>query len=100
MKNIPFNKQFFVGKTEGELTKFYEVIKQLGKGSYGKVYRIKNRTTGDIRACKQLSKSNIKDLEKFNREIDILIKTDHPNIIKLYEVFENSRFLYLILDNS
>lgn len=96
--SVRFNKQFFVGKTEGEITKFYDVVKQLGKGSYGRVYQVKNKTTGEFRACKQLSKSNINNLEKFNREIEILIKTDHPNIIKLYEVFEDSRFLYLIME--
>ena len=97
-QSIAFSKRFFVGRTEGEVTNKYDVLKELGKGSYGRVYQVRNKVTGEIRACKQLSKSNIKNLEKFNREIDILIKTDHPNIIKLYEVFENSRFLYLILE--
>lgn len=96
--SVLFSKQFFVGKTEGEITKYYEVVKQLGKGSYGRVYQVKNKTSGEFRACKQLSKSNINNLDKFNREIDILIKTDHPNIIKLYEVYEDARFLYLIME--
>ena len=95
---IKFGKETFVGKFEGEFLDNYEVIKQLGKGGYGKVYRVKNLKTGEIRACKQLSKLSIKNLEKFEREINILKKSDHPNIIKLYEIFESKRSLYLIME--
>ena len=96
--HIIFNKENFVGKKQGLLTDYYEIIKKLGKGSYGKVYEVKNKTTGEIRACKQLSKSNLSNLKKFEKEIELLIKTDHPNIIKLYEVFEDDRFIYLIME--
>ena len=96
--HIIFNKENFVGKKDGLLTEYYEEIRKLGKGSYGKVYEVKNKTTGEIRACKQLSKSNLSNLKKFEKEIELLIKTDHPNIIKLYEVFEDDRFIYLIME--
>ena len=96
--HIIFNKENFVGKKQGLLTDYYEIIRKLGKGSYGKVYEVKNKTTGEIRACKQLSKSNLSNLKKFEKEIELLIKTDHPNIIKLYEVFEDDRFIYLIME--
>ena len=96
--HIIFNKENFVGKKQGLLTDYYEEIRKLGKGSYGKVYEVKNKTTGEIRACKQLSKSNLSNLKKFEKEIELLIKTDHPNIIKLYEVFEDDRFIYLIME--
>ena len=96
--HVIFNKQNFIGKKDGMISEYYEIICQLGKGSYGKVYEVKNKTTGEIRACKQLSKSNISNLKKFQREIQILIKTDHPNIIKLFEIFEDDRFIYLIME--
>ena len=98
-EDIPFSfgKNNFVGKLDGVFLENYEVIRQLGKGGYGKVYEVKNKKTGDIRACKHLSKLSIKNLEKFELEINILIKTDHPNIIKLYEIFESQRSLYLVM---
>ena len=96
--SIKFGKKTFIGKFDGIFLDNYEVIKQLGKGGYGKVYRVKNRKTGEIRACKHLSKLSIKNLEKFEREINILIKSDHPCIIKLYEIFESKRSLYLIME--
>ena len=43
-------------------------------------------------------KSKISNLEKFQKEISILKKVDHPNIIKLYEVFEDDKYLYLIME--
>ena len=95
---VRFGKQNFVGKLDGIFLEHYEVLRQLGKGGYGKVYEVKNKKTGEIRACKHLSKLSIKNLEKFEREINILIKTDHPHIIKLYEFFESQRSLYLIME--
>ena len=95
---IKFARENFVGKVSGSLLDYYEVVKQLGKGGYGKVYEVKNKKTGEIRACKHLSKLNIKNLEKFRREIEILKKMDHPNIIKLFEVFESDRSIYLIME--
>ena len=94
---ITFGKQNFVGKLDGVFLDNYDVIRQLGKGGYGKVYEVKNKKTGEIRACKHLSKLSIKNLAKFELEINILIKTDHPNIIKLYEIFESQRSLYLVM---
>ena len=95
---IKFGKKDFVGKFEGVFLDNYDVIKQLGKGGYGKVYRVMNKKTKEIRACKHLSKLSIKNLEKFQREIEILRKADHPNIIKLYEIFESKRSYYLIME--
>ena len=96
--DLKFARENFVGETKGKLLDSYEVLTQLGKGGYGKVYKVKNIKTGEIRACKHLSKQNVKNLEKFRREIEILKKMDHPNIIKLYEVYESERSLYLVME--
>ena len=68
---IKFGKKNFVGKSEGQFLDNYDVIKQLGKGGYGKVYEVKNKKSGEIHACKHLSKLVLKNLEKFEREINI-----------------------------
>ena len=95
---LKFGRDTFVGLSKKSLRDNYESIKQLGKGGYGQVYRVRNKITGKMYACKKLSKLKLKDLEKFRREIDILEKTDHPNIIKLYEVYESQNSLYLIME--
>ena len=95
---IKYGKKNFVGKSEGLFLDNYDVIRQLGKGGYGKVYEVKNKKSGDIRACKHLSKLSIKNLEKFEREINILINSDHPNIIKIFEIFESQRSLYIVME--
>lgn len=95
---IKYSKNLFITKGEGAFADNYSVIKQLGSGGYGKVYEVKHKKSGEIRACKRLPKLNIKDMEKFRREIQILIETDHPNIIKLYEIFESSHSFYLVME--
>ena len=95
---IKFGKEYFVGQSSGPLLEHYDIIKPLGKGGYAKVYEVQHKKTKEIRACKHLSKANIPDYDKFKREIQILIIADHPNIIKLYEVFESKRSLYLVME--
>ena len=73
---IKFAKDSFIGRLDGVFLDNYEVLKQLGKGGYGKVYQVKNIKTGKMSACKHLSKLRIRNLERFKREIEILKKAD------------------------
>ena len=96
--NLKLSKSIFVGMSTKSFEDIYTIIKEIGSGSYGRVFRVKNKTTGEIRACKQLAKARIADTDKFKLEIDLMIQMDHPNIIKLYEVFEDNRYIYLIME--
>ena len=80
------------------ITDKYNFIKRLGDGGYAKVYEIQNKITGEIRACKHLSKLNLDNLEKFQREINILKQIDHPNIVKLFEIYETNHSIYLVME--
>ena len=95
---IKSGKKTFVSKFNCSFFNKYEILGQLGKGGYSKVFKVKNKKSGAIRACKQLSKLRIKNLERFRREINILINVDHPNIVKLYEIFELKHSFYLIME--
>ena len=54
---ISFGKETFVTRSPGKLSDKYQKEKELGSGSYGHVYRVKNKITGETRACKQMCKS-------------------------------------------
>jgi len=97
---ISFNKETFVSQNFGSIFGKYDIVKSLGSGSFGKVYQVKNKISNDIYACKELSKKKIKkkDLEKFATEIKILRKSDHPNIVKIYEIYEDEHKINLIME--
>ena len=69
--SIKIGKENCVNKTHVPFLDHYEVLDQLGKGGYGKVYRVKNIKSGEIYACKLLSKLKIENLDKIKREITI-----------------------------
>ncbi|SCM13041.1 calcium-dependent protein kinase 5, putative [Plasmodium chabaudi adami] len=82
-----------------ELAELYELDKyKLGKGSYGNVVKAINKKTGQAKAIKIIDKKRINNIERLKREILIMKQMDHPNIIKLYEVYEDSEKLYLVLE--
>ena len=94
-KSLKINKESFVSIYKGDITQYYEIIKKIGEGGYGKIYKVKNKESGDIRAMKQILKSKIPDIEKFQNEIKILSMVDHPNIVRLFEVIEDDRYFNL-----
>ena len=97
-ENVPLkiNKESFVTIIEGDITQFYEVQKKIGEGAYGKIYKVKNKQSGDIRAMKQITKTKITDMGKFQTEIKILSMLDHPNIVRLFEVIEDDKYYNLL----
>lgn len=91
----------FIIDNKGKVTDSYDQDKKkLGEGSYGSVSKAKNKSTGAIRAIKTISKAQMKNLERFKQEISIMKLMDHPNIIKLYETFEDHRNIYLVMELS
>ena len=92
------SKSHFVGEHIANINTCYNFIQELGRGSYGHVIRVQNVNTGNIYACKKMNKRQIANKERFKTEIDLLRATDHPNIIKLYDIYEDNIFLYLIME--
>lgn len=93
-----FGKSTFIFKSEGDYRENYEELELIGSGACGSVYKIRNRITNDIRACKSINKSKINDKIKFQTEINLMTIADHPNIIRLFEVYENTNYIYLIME--
>jgi len=91
----------FIIDNPGKITEFYDIDKKkLGEGSYGSVSKCTNKSTGVTRAVKSISKAQMKNLDRFKQEIAIMKIMDHPNIIKLYESFEDHRNIYLVMELS
>ena len=95
---LSYSKKNFILQGTGKFLENYSKIQELGTGAYAKVYRVQNKKTKEIFACKELARSKINNLEKFKNEINIMSKCDHPNIIKLYEIYEDPRYIELIME--
>eukprot|EP00427_Karlodinium_veneficum_P025083 CAMPEP_0169112074 /NCGR_PEP_ID=MMETSP1015-20121227/27431_1 /TAXON_ID=342587 /ORGANISM="Karlodinium micrum, Strain CCMP2283" /LENGTH=531 /DNA_ID=CAMNT_0009174067 /DNA_START=52 /DNA_END=1647 /DNA_ORIENTATION=+ len=77
----------------------YTVDKEpLGIGAFGSVCKGKHKKTRANHAIKAISKSRTKDVGKVKQEISIMKTLDHPNIIKLFETFEDRRNIYLVME--
>ena len=90
------NTQLFNGKIED-----YLITKELGKGSYAVVKLAMHRVTKEKFAIKIYTRESLLDPQKRNtvkNEINILKQLNHINIMKLYEVINSSKYLYLVLE--
>ena len=95
---ISISKSLFINISGKRFRDTYLVLREIGSGAFGRVYRVKHKITNNTFACKQILKTHIVASDIFNREIELLIKMDHPNIIKLYEVYDDKRFIYLVME--
>ena len=94
-------KKYLTKADRGTIEDNYKIISKLGKGSFGSVFKVQNIKTNEIRALKVIKKTSIiyqDDDHKFLKEIEILIKLEHPNIIKIYEYYTDDINFYLITD--
>ena len=96
--DINFSKETFILKSPGTIAKKYLKIKEIAKGTYANIYIVQSKSNLKTYCCKEILKSKIADTLKFKNEINILSKVDHPNIIRLYEIFEDDRHYTLIME--
>ena len=98
--NLTINKDLFIWSNQGTFRDKYQVGQLLGSGAFGEVRKCIDRKSKVIRAVKIIRKDSMSADEEvsFKYEISILKKLDHPNILKLYEVFEDEKKYYLVTE--
>lgn len=70
----------------------------LGDGAFGTVSIAKKKGTGEKFAVKAISKKKVTNPTRFQAEVKIQCELDHPNIVKLYEVFEDKAFYHMVME--
>ena len=79
----------------------FKLIKELGVGSYGRVILVQHKKTlakYAIKAIDKRSQINIQEKPYFIREIEIMYRVHHPNVVKLFGHFEDNNFCYFIME--
>ncbi|KRW99866.1 Protein kinase-like domain [Pseudocohnilembus persalinus] len=70
----------------------------IGTGSFGKVVKAIHKETNQVRAVKVINRerNHIDTLEKILQEVNVLKNLDHPNILKIYECFQDKNNYYIV----
>ena len=81
---------------------FYDIDRTIGKGNFATVKLAKHRITKSRVALKIINKKQLdeSDLMKTYREINILKKLHHVNIVRLYQVMASNNMLYLVTEHA
>ena len=79
----------------------FEFIFIIGKGGFGKVWRVKEKKTNELYALKEMSKTKIidkKSEKSINGEREFLSFLHHPFIVNMHYAFQDNNNLYLVMD--
>ena len=79
----------------------FEIKKKLEAGSFGQVFLVTHKVTKANYAIKVIDKRNQTNIEQktyFHREMEIMYKIHHPNVVKLFGNFEDDNYCYLIME--
>ena len=98
---MKFTPGDFVGESQAEFVKKYYCMKPpLGVGLFGTVYKARARQGGSLRAVKKIRKdhSKAKSIENLLKDVEVLKRLDHPNIIKVYEFYQDESSYYIVME--
>ncbi|MBL8179463.1 MAG: serine/threonine protein kinase, partial [Bryobacterales bacterium] len=86
-----------IGQTVGD----YEIVEVLGQGGMGSVYKVRNTLSERLEAMKVLL-PNLREVpelaERFQREIKVQAKLEHPNITTLRTAFRDGNQLLMVME--
>ena len=95
----PVKREWLISSHQENIRDHYKFLNTtLGEGSYGFVKLASRIQDSTHRAIKIIPKKRIKRPELLTREISIMKQIDHPNIVQLYETFEDQQYIYLPME--
>ena len=89
-----------------EIAGRYQIVKKLGAGAFGTVYKAKDKILGRMVAIKTIrleglaaASTDLQELtDRFKREAQVSAQLKHPNIVTIYDVGESSGMSYLAME--
>ncbi|NXG27177.1 NEK5 kinase, partial [Dromaius novaehollandiae] len=78
----------------------YEIIKEIGEGSFGKVFLAKGKVNNEQCVIKEinLTKMHVKEKEASQKEVILLAKMNHANIVTFYTSLQEKNKLYIVME--
>ena len=92
---LKFDKSTFVCYKTSKINEEYLLGETLGQGAFGTVRKAVHKATNQERAIKILKKRQ-QDERKLFLEVNILSKLTHPNIMEIYEFYEEKANFYIV----
>ncbi|ERN00909.1 hypothetical protein AMTRI_Chr03g139810 [Amborella trichopoda] len=88
--------------TGRDIASRYDLGRELGRGEFGITYLCTDRDTGEVLACKSISKKKLRtavDIEDVRREVAIMGHLPkHPNIVSLKDTYEDDNAVHLVME--
>jgi calcium-dependent protein kinase len=100
LKKVQVKWNDFIKMKKKKFSDDYYIMTQIGKGGFGSVYKVMMKNGSLLRAAKKIEKSLLKPEEHENLlgEMSIMMSLDHPNIAKLYEVYDQSSYYVMVME--
>mmetsp|Transcript_3749 Transcript_3749/g.11165 ORF Transcript_3749/g.11165 Transcript_3749/m.11165 type:complete len:403 (-) Transcript_3749:151-1359(-) len=81
------------------ITDYYTFGRVIGKGSYGEVIMGTEKSTGESVAIKVMERTDDpQELEFLKREIEVMRSLNHLNLVRTYDIFDNDKKLYIVME--
>lgn len=96
-----FNPRELASERKNPIEKNYEILEIIGKGGFGEVKKVKHKQLDITRALKIIKKSRYTtpaEIKTIKNEINLMKVVDHPNIVKLFEFFEDHENIYILTE--
>ena len=94
LEKVKLARENLIKIQKESITNYYEIIGELGSGSYGAVKKVRHKQLKELRAMKIILKKS----ENAKTEIDIMRKISHPNIVNIFDIFEDSKKYYIMME--
>ena len=95
---IKISKGTFIQYKRGLIEKDYKIGEVVGSGAFATVRKVLCKSNGQIRALKIIKKQKNQDNSRMYLEVEILKKLVHPNIMQIFEFYEDKKNFYIITE--
>ncbi|CAH8545499.1 unnamed protein product [Schistosoma haematobium] len=94
-KQIPLPTQVHKGESVYD---YYDIMEELGIGTFGAVHRCQEKTTGNSYACKFVNTDTPQDKHVVLNEVEVMKELHHPKLLNLHEVFDDKNDVAMVME--